>query len=560
MQLNKTKYSTKEIAAWLWQHHKNCRLQALLNMLIGLSLVGLGLLSVDTIRSITDIATHAKEGSIIWTAVLLGSVFLCELLMHIFSTWISAVLGVKTQNMMQQFFFRQLIKGKWHGIEKFHSGDVINRLFGDVGDIVDLMTDVLPTTVVVIAQFLASFIYLYVMDRTLAIIVIVTSPLFVLLSRLYFKRMRRIVRTIKDSNSAIQSIIQESIQHKMVIKVLGQENAMVEKLELRQSLLRKQIKSRAKFSILSKTLVNIGFVGAFLVALVWGLFQLQEGLITMGVLMAFTQLINRIQRPMLDAARLLPIFVNSLTSCERLMELEELPLEEEGEPVVLEGHVGIRFNDVSYHYTQKGRTVIKHFSHDFKPGTFTAILGETGAGKTTIIRLILALISPTEGTAEAYSQPPTSSSQLSTVNCRLSPALRGNFSYIPQGNTLFSGSIRDNLLMGNPDATTEEMRHALHLAMADFVFKLPDGLDTHCAEQGGGLSEGQAQRIAIARAILHPCRVLLLDEATSALDVQTEKKLLENLKQHFHDRTIIFITHRLAVVDFTSDVIRMVRQ
>ncbi len=536
--------------AWLWRHHKSCRLQAVLNVFIGLAMVGLGLWGVDTIRSLTDIATHAKEGSIIWTAVVLGTVFLLEMCMHVASTWISAVLGVRTQNMMQQFFFRQLIKGKWSGIEKYHSGDVLNRLFGDVNDIVDLMTDILPTTVIVITQFVASFVYLYLMDSTLALIVVITSPIFVLLSRLYFKRMRRIVRTIKDSNSAIQSIIQESIQHKMVIKVLGRESSMVDRLEQRQSLLRKQIKARARFSILSKTLVNIGFAGAFLIALVWGLFQLQAGLITMGVLMAFTQLINRIQRPMLDAARLLPIFVNSMTSCERLMELEELPLEPEAEPITLDGNVGIRFNNISYRYTEKGRIIIQHFSHDFQPGSFTAILGETGAGKTTLIRMILALINPTEGTVEAYS---------STLNHTLSPALRSNFSYIPQGNTLFSGTIRENLLMGKPDATAEEMRHALQLAMADFVFALPDGLDTKCAEQGGGLSEGQAQRIAIARAILHPCKVLLLDEATSALDVETEKKLLENLKQHFHDSTIIFVTHRLAVVDFTSDVIKMER-
>ena len=553
--------------AWLWRHHKSCRLQALLNVLIGLAMVGLGLLGVDTIRSLTDIATHAKDGSIIWTAVVLAVVFLLEMCMHIASTWISAVLGVRTQNLMQQFFFRQLIKGKWHGIEKYHSGDVLNRLFGDVNDIVDLMTDILPTTVIVITQFVASFVYLYVMDSTLALIVVIASPIFVILSRIYFKRMRRIVRTIKDSNSAIQAIIQESIQHKMVIKVLGRETSMVDRLEQRQSLLRKQIKARARFSILSKTLVNIGFAGAFLIALVWGLFQLQAGIITMGVLMAFTQLINRIQRPMLDAARLLPIFVNSMTSCERLMELEELPLEPEEEPILLEGNVGIRFNDVSYHYTEKGRTIIQHFSHDFQPGSFTAILGETGAGKTTLIRMILALINPTEGTVEAYvnvnhnlnSQPLTFNSKLSTLNFQLSPSLRSNFSYIPQGNTLFSGTIRENLLMGKPDATEEEMRQALQLAMAEFVFTLPDGLDTKCAEQGGGLSEGQAQRIAIARAILHPCKVLLLDEATSALDVETEKKLLENLKQYFHDSTIIFVTHRLAVVDFTSDVIKMER-
>jgi ABC-type multidrug transport system fused ATPase/permease subunit len=475
---------------------------------------------------------------------------LLELLLHIASTWISAALGVKTQNTIQHFFFHRLLKGKWSGIEKYHSGDVLNRLFSDVNDIVHLMTEVLPTVIIVITQLLASFIYLYIMDSNLAIIVIIASPVFILFSRIYFKKMRRIVRTIKDSNSAIQSIIQESIIHKMVIKVLERESTMANRLEQRQNLLRKQIKSRAKFTILSKSLINIGFTGAFLTALVFGLFQLQEGLITVGVLMAFTQLVSRIQRPMLDAARLLPVLVNSMTSCERLMELEKLPLEEEKEPVHLDGEIGIRFNNVSYAYPSNKHTVINNFSHDFKPGSFTAILGETGTGKTTLIRLILALISPCEGNGEAYT---------SQESLQLSATLRNNFSYIPQGNTLFSGSIRENLLMGNPNATKNDMRQALHTAMADFVFELPDGLGTKCAEQGGGLSEGQAQRIAIARAILHPCKVLLLDEATSALDIETEKKLLENLKQHFKGSTIIFVTHRLAVVDFTTDVIKMTK-
>ena len=550
MKINKTKYSTKSMIMWLWQHHKSCRLQAIVNMFIGLSLVGLGLLGVDTVRSLTDIATHAKEGNIITAAVLLGAVFLAEMLMHIIQVWVGAVLGVKTQNNMQQFFFRKLLQGKWNGVEKYHSGDVINRLFGDVSDIVNLMVDVLPTVVIVVTQFVASFIYLYSMDKTLAYIVILTAPVFVVLARVYLHKMRRIVRKIKDSNSAIQAIIQESIQHKMVIKVLERGNTMVDRLEMRQGLLRKQIKARARFSILSKSLVNIGFAGAYLAALVWGLFQLQDGLITVGVLMAFTQLVNKIQRPMLDVARLMPVFVNSMTSCERLMELEELPIEEDKEPVRMAGDVGIRFDNVSYRYTEKGRLVLNHFSHDFRPGSFTAILGETGAGKTTLIRTILALISPTEGDAVAYSDG---------NEIALHPSLRNNFSYIPQGNTLFSGTIRENLLLGKPTATSDEMREALHLAMADFVFELPTGLDTKCAEQGGGLSEGQAQRIAIARAILHPCKVLLLDEATSALDIETEKQLLENLKQHFRNSTIIFVTHRLAVVDFTSDVIKMER-
>lgn len=551
MKFNKTKYSTRTLVRWLWNHHHGCRLQASINVVIGLLHVGLGLLGVEIVRRVTDIATGSREGSLVNSAILLGSIMLLELLLNITMTWVRAVLGVKTQNLMQQSFFRRLLKGQWNGVERFHSGDVLNRLFGDVGDIVGLMTEVLPSTVIILVQFIASFVYLYVMDSMLAIILVVAAPVFIVLSRIYFRKMRRIVRKIKDSNSALQSIIQESVQHKMVVKVLERTDTMVDRLEQRQAVLRWQIKCRARFSIFSKTLVNIGFAGGYLVALVWGLFQLQDGLITVGVLMAFTQLISRIQRPLLDMARLLPTLVNSLTSAERLMELEELPMEEVKEPNPIQGKVGLRFQHVDYQYSSRGRLVLRDFNYDFRPGSFTAILGETGAGKTTVIRMMLSLIEATKGKVELYD----SSGKTTTVDT----ATRCNFSYVPQGNTLFSGTIRENLLFGNPDATTAQMKEALRIAMADFVFDLPEGIDTRCGESGGGLSEGQAQRITIARAILRPCRILLLDEATSALDVDTEHRLLENIKKHFQDTTIIFVTHRLAVVGFTSDQLTMHR-
>ena len=529
---------------WLWKHHKGCRLQATLNVIIGLLQVGLGLLGVDLIKRLTDVATKNEEGDIITLAVVLALVLVAELLLNITKTWVRAVLGVRTQNIMQQYFFSRLLHGEWSGVEKMHSGDVLNRLFGDVNDIVGLMTEVVPSAVIITVQFIASFVYLYAMDRHLAIILVVTAPVFILLSRYYFRKMRRIVRKIKDSNSALQAIIQESVQNKMVVKGMEQSDRQVDKLERRQKTLRWQIKKRAMFSILSKTIVNIGFAGGYLAALIWGLFELNDGIITVGVLMAFTQLISRIQRPMLDFARLLPTFVNSLTSAERLIEIEELPLEEEKEQHHMNGLVGVRFEDIGFKYKEKGTMVLEHFSYDFKPGTFTAILGETGAGKTTLIRMMLALIKQQSGKALIYSEKETRSIDTDT---------RCNFSYVPQGNSLFSGTIRENLLFGNPNATTKQMKEALHIAMADFVFDLPEGIDTICGERGGGLSEGQAQRVAIARAIVRPSKVLLLDEATSALDIDTEKELLLRIKQHYKDCTIIFVTHRLAVVEFTTD-------
>ena len=550
MRINKTKYPTRTLVAWLWKHHRKCRTQAIVNVVIGLLQVALGLYGVDLLKRLTDVAAHNHEGNLALMAVVFGLVLLFEMLLNVVKTWVRAVLGVKTQNIMQQSFFSRLLHGEWSGVGKMHSGDVLNRLFGDVGDIVSLMTEVVPSAVIIAVQFLASFIYLYVMDAALAIILIVSAPVLMLLSRYYFRKMRRIVRKIKDSNSALQSIIQESVQNKMVVKVMEQSDNMVGKLEKRQATLRWQIKKRARFSILSKVVVNVGFAGGYLAALVWGLFQLNDQIITVGVLMAFTQLISRIQRPLLDFARLLPTFVNSLTSAERLIELELLPMEEEKEPFHLKGKVGVRFQHVGYQYSKKGRKVLKDFSYDFKPGTFTAILGETGAGKTTLIRLMLALIKKGEGEVNIYDENGSYDVDVST---------RCNFSYVPQGNSLFSGTIRENLLFGNPNATTAQMKEALHIAMADFVFELPDGIDTVCGEQGGGLSEGQAQRVAIARAIVRPSKVLLLDEATSALDIETEHALLMNIKERYKDSTVIFVTHRLAVVEFTSDNLRMER-
>ena len=297
---------------------------------------------------------------------------------------------------------------------------------------------------------------------------------------------------------------------------------------------------RTVFSVFSNLVLNFGFAMGYLIAFLWAAVQMSLSMLTFGGMTAFLQLVNRIQGPARSLTKLVPAFVSVFTAAERLMELEEEPMEEQGEPVLLDGPCGVRMQDVSYTYMDGEDKVLNRVTFDFKPGSCTAILGETGSGKTTLVRIMLALLSPQEGRVEIYN---------SLQKVLMTPLLRANFVYVPQGNTLMSGTIRDNLKMGRQNATDEEIRQALMLCCADFVYDLPDGIDTRCSEQGGGLSEGQAQRICIARALLRNRSVMLFDEATSALDTETEKRLLSNILAR-RDKTIIFITHRLAVVDY----------
>jgi ABC-type bacteriocin/lantibiotic exporter with double-glycine peptidase domain len=261
---------------------------------------------------------------------------------------------------------------------------------------------------------------------------------------------------------------------------------------------------------------------------------------------AFMQLAGQVQRPMLELSRQLPSFIHVTTAIDRIIELTNLPLEERGAKH-LGADVGIRMQGVSFAY-RNDEPIIEEFSHDFTPGSMTAIVGHTGAGKSTLIRIILGLVEPQQGSATIYNAEQSLS---------LSASTRCNIAYVPQGNSMVSGSVRSNLLLGNPDATEEQLREALRMAVADFVFELPLGLDTPCGEDGVGLSEGQAQRIAIARGLLRERSLLVLDEPTAALDPQTERELLNNLAEYVRQRTMIIVTHREATAELCDSVVHI---
>lgn len=541
-------YTTRDIMRWLWKVWRGNRLQTILNASMGMATVMVSLAQVWAVKRAIDVASGSIEGSIYWAVALMGGLVLIDFAINISSVWIRNVLGVKAQNRMQQYMLDRILRSEWNGRERRHSGDVINRLESDVSNVVTFITETLPNTLSVVLLFFGAFAYLFTLDRLLAVITVALLPLFVVLSKVYVRRMRHLTRQVRNSDSQVQSVLQETIQHRVLIKTLESDDAMVGKLESTQSQLRRNVIQRTRFSLLSNFILNFGFSLTYLIAFLWAAVRMSMHTLSFGGMTAYLQLVNRIQSPARNLSRIVPAFVSVFTAAERLMELEEPPLEEQGDPIVVEAPCGVKLDDVSYGYNDGDGRVIDHLSFDFRPGTCTAILGETGAGKTTLIRLILALLRPQEGEISLY--------HADGDGQQLSPRMRCNFVYVPQGNTLMSGTIRDNLLMGSPTATDDEMYDALHQACADFVSQLPDGLDTRCSESGAGLSEGQAQRIAIARALLRNRPVMLFDEATSALDIETERRLLANVlgsRQH----TIIFITHRPAVVEYCDEVLRL---
>ncbi len=549
LKVPKYKYTARIIMKWLWGAWKGNQLQATLNALIGLGMVTISLIQVWAMQRAIDVAAGAREGNIFVATGIIAFFILCEFALSISSVWVKNILGVKAQNKMQQRMLDRILRSEWHGKEKRHSGDIINRLESDVNTVVNFLTETMPNTLSVLAMFFGAFFYLFSMDKFLSIAIVIMLPLFLGFSRIYIGQMRRLTRLVRDSDSKVQSVLQETVQNRMLIKTLESDDAMVDKLEDTQSELRQNVIKRTRFRLYTNFVINFGFAFGYLFAFLWAALRMLDHTLTFGGMTAFLQLVNRIQGPARNLTALIPSFVGVFTAAERLMELEENPLEEQGEPIEIDAPCGIKLTDVSYAYDDADEYVINHLNYDFYPGSCTAILGETGAGKTTLIRLILALLHPTRGKVEIYN---------ANKKNELSPRLRCNFVYVPQGNTLLSGTIRDNLRLGNLNATDEDMYDALHEACADFVKDLPDGLETQCSESGGGLSEGQAQRITIARALLRNRNIMLFDEATSALDPETEKQLLKNILAN-HDKTVIFITHRPAVVDYCDQTLKIER-
>lgn len=529
----------------LWRMSVPVRWRMLVSVLLGTVRIAVSLAFVWTSKHLVDIATKVSDDPLGAGIRLFAGVLVLQLCVVLFVNWWDAYSEVKSRNRLRMDTFAKVMSSRWDGRERFLSGDTVNRLEEDVRVVADLLIARLPGVVVTLLQLAAASAYLMTLAPNLLWVLLILMFSAVFGSKMFFRQIRSLMARIRARESELQQHMQESLQHRVLVLTLTNLDRVLEKFGWLQADIESNTRKRLNYNAVARGLMFLGFQAGHAAAFLWGAVGILHGTVTYGMMTAFLQLVGQVQRPIAEFGRQVPAFIQAIASVERIMDLEELEQEPSSESVILEGAPAVEIAGVSYSYPGSPVKVLDNYSAVFPGGSFSVVAGPTGAGKSTLIRLILGLLTPSEGSILIGGQPAGAS-------------MRGNFMYIPQGNSLLSGTIRSNLQLASPDATEDDMRVVLETAMAGFVFDLPQGLDTPCGEVGSGLSEGQCQRIAIARSLLRPGGILILDESTSALDAATEEALLQNLYAYYHQKkTIIFVSHRQAVVRFADKVIEV---
>lgn len=539
---------TRDCISWMWRASYGVRGYVAGASSVGILHVAASLTFVWICKRLIDTATSGDNENLPAYICVMAGCMVMQILLSAVEQHLLSKSDVLLKNRLRHHLFTGMMQSRWSGKDAFHSGDTLNRIMEDVRVVAESVTKSVPAVITAAVQFIAAFIFLFTLAPGLAWAIPGIMLVALLLSKSYITRMRRLTKGIRTTESGLQSHMQESLQHRLVLHTLERVPDVSDSLAQQQDTLQGQVMDKTGYSIFTKSLIQTGFSAGYAAAFLWGVFGMMSGTATFGMMTAFLQLVGQIQRPIMNLSRQLPPLINSLTSAERLVEIEAQPSEESGAPFHLEGNIGVRFEDVDFAYPDSSAKTLEGCTCDFLPGTTTALLGETGAGKSTMMRLILALLEPDKGRILMYNE---------MQSVPVSPQTRCNIVYVPQGNTLMSGTIRENLLLGDPSATDGQLCKALFTASAEFVYELPDGLETMCGERGSGLSEGQAQRIAIARALLRKGGILLLDEPTSALDPQTERTLISRITENLEGRTMIMVTHREATAEICGNRIHI---
>ncbi len=539
----------KNINAWRWIA-KNGRTSLIYVIILAVLATFVSLISLRftlASKAVLDIATKQHEGSLLYACIFLGVLLLIQLAFQVAINFINVQANVKLDIALKRSVFKTLISRDYLSVSKFHSGELLNRLTSDINIIIGGIISIVPTVCLLLTSIVGGFVILFRLDSLFAIAVLLVAPTLVLCGKLYSKRFKQLHKDCQAADGKVRSFMQEALQNILVIKSFSNQADILDRNEQLQVDAYKLKLRRVKISVFANVCMFIFFNAGYYLALGYGAYRLSHGLITFGTLTAMLQLVGKIQSPFKDISAMIPQIFSVSASVERIIELEDMKEEEltENSKCSYDTLNSIVFDDVTFGYESE-KPVMKNASFEINKGEFVVIGGESGIGKSTAIKLMLGIMTPDSG--EVFIK---SNNQKTKIN----GGTRHLFAYVPQGNLILSGTIRENVAFGKKDASDEDIVKALKLAQIwDYISTLEDGLDTVLGEKGLGLSEGQIQRISIARALLYDAPVLLLDESTSALDEQTEIALLKTIK-NMTDKTCIIISHKKAAFDFCDKVI-----
>lgn len=487
-------------------------------------------------KGLVDGAVSSNSDELVKYAVMLVAIILTQHLLSNLRAWLRIHASAELQESLQGMLVKEILSKQYGGLKGYHSGELVNRVFSDMNVIKNGIMSILPSLIGIVVSFVGAAGILIAMDWHFVILMLIGGVMGLALVILFRGPMKARHKRMQEAEGALHSSTQETFVNIKLIKSSLSEERSFRRIHTDQAHLSQEQVRQGMFSFRMNDCMGLVFDFSWLFCMLWGCMNIYRGVLTYGSLAAMLQLIGRIQGPIANSVSIASQLYGVSSSAERLLELTELPAEEESE--VLHSFDEIIMDDITFKYDDGIEEVLQHVNWTIHRGDFMALTGISGGGKTSLFQLLLGIYQPTKG------------QMLFKCGDEVVPASRGTralFAYVPQGNTLFSGSLRDNLTMFTDEATDEEIRAAVDAACLTAVVE-DIGYDAVLGERGVGLSEGQAQRVAVARALLSKAPILLLDEATSALDEKTEAKLLQNISG-MRDKTCIIVTHRRAALD-----------
>lgn len=542
------KENNKATLKWIYARTKRfLPAVAVTSLISAFTAVSYVLLALITKR-VLDIATKDAAGSLAAAGTALFAVIAVQVILSACQSLLNAYVNGRLTLSLRSYLFTLICRKRYSQISRYHSGDILNRLTSDVDVVVSSSVSIIPSVVSTVAKITAGIGAMIFMNPIIAAVILVLGITVPAIGRAINKKYKYMHKECQRTEGKTRSFMQECFENIVVIKSFASEKPFVKRLTVfMEDNFRLKIK-RTGISVLASICLYTFFTAGYYAVLLWGAGGLAAGTLTYGTLMAFLQLISQLRAPLQNVSGILPQYYSALASAERLIELEKPedekpPLEKESADRLKDNFESLEINGLCFGYGREA--VIENCSFKIEKNKITAVTGESGSGKSTLFKLILGLYSPTAGSITVNGKIPVDAS------------VRGLFAYVPQGNMVLSGTVKDNITLCNPDVDEERLINAAKAAeIYDYISSLPDGFDTVLSERGAGLSEGQIQRISIARALLTEAPVLLLDEATSALDETTETRVLENIKA-MSAKTVVFITHRNTSLKVCDRIIRV---